>query len=717
MFKKAFALAILFSIIFQVQANEGMWLPLLIKRLNHVDMQKMGLQLTAEEIYSVNQSSLKDAIVVLNGGSCTAEMISKEGLMLSNHHCAFGVIQQHSSTEKDYLTDGFWAMDRSKELQAEGMTAGFLIRMEDVTSKVLANVTNEMSEQDRKSAIRTAMSELKKEAVGDTHFDVQIKSFFEGNEFYLFVYEIFRDVRLVGAPPSSIGKFGGDTDNWMWPRQTGDFSMLRVYADESGRPADYSASNKPYKPKHHLPVSIAGIKKNDFAMVMGYPGSTDRYLCSYGVKLATTLEQPAIVKIRGERLKILNTDMDASDKVRIQYASKYARVANYYKYFKGQTLGLKKLRVQNIKKAEEDEFTAWLKKDAKRKEQYGNAIPLLEKGYAELTKYKLSQTYLNECLFGAEVTLFSFRASRLSRALENENPDKLRVNRAVKDLKERAETFFKDYNPATDQKVFAALLEMYYNDIPTKMHGDVFQTIEKKFKGDFRKYAKHVFSKSIFTDQGRFDKFISNPKIKILKKDPAYIATNSFISNYRSNVSPVISDLYVQIEKGSRLYIKGMREMNPSKNYYPNANSSMRLSYGKVAGYKTSDNVFHDYYTTLSSLIEKEDPKNDEFIVPPKLHELYNKKDFGQYASDGVMPVCFITDNDITGGNSGSPVINGKGELIGCAFDGNWEAMSGDIAFEHNLQRCIVADIRYILFVVEKYAGAGHLVKEMTIVK
>ena len=694
-----------------------MWLPFLIKRLNYTDMQKAGLKLTPEEIYDVNNSSLKDAIVVLNGGSCTAEMISGKGLMLTNHHCAYGVIQENSSVDHDYLTNGFWATKMDMELPAEGMTAGFLVRMEDVTEKVLAELKGDMSEDERNAAIRNIASKLESSAVEGSHYDARVKSFFEGNEFYLFVYEVFRDVRLVGAPPSSVGKFGGDTDNWMWPRQTGDFSLLRVYAGADGKPADYSPDNKPMKPRHHLPISLNGVKKNDYAMVMGYPGSTDRYLCSYGVELAITKDQPAIVKIRERRLELMKQGMDQSDKIRIQYASKYARVSNYYKYFQGQTRGLKRLKVYDKKKAEEDAFEAWVAKDGRRKDVYGETIKLLADGYAELDKYKLAQTYLNEAIFGPELILFAYRAAGLKRALGAETVDPNRVNDQIQALKRRGQDHFKDYHAATDQKVFAALFEMYYQDLPKEFHSPTFAYVEKKFKGDFEAYAKYVFEKSVFTDQERFDAFLLKPSKKAIDKDPGYQAMKECLNFYRSEISSKLGPIYDKLDKGNRLYVKGLREMNPNKVYYPNANSTMRLTYGNVLDYFPRDAVYYNYYTTLSGVMEKEDPKNDEFIVPAKLRELYEKKDYGQYGENGEMHVCFITNNDITGGNSGSPVINGNGELIGCAFDGNWEAMSGDIAFEHQLQRCIAVDIRYVLFIIDKYAGATNLINEMTLVR
>lgn len=712
------ALAVwLLGINFVSLANEGMWLPMFISRLNYTDMQKHGLQLTAEEIYSINNSSLKDAIVMLSGGQCTAEVISKEGLLLTNHHCAFGAIQQNSSVDHDYLTDGFWAMNKGKELQAQGATASFLVRMEDVTEKVMAELNDEMSEEERDAAAYKIGQELAAEATKDTEYDARVKSFFEGNEYYLFVYETYRDIRLVGAPPSSIGKFGGDTDNWMWPRQTGDFSLLRVYTGKDGKPADFNEENVPMNPKHHLPVSLDGVKKDDFAMIMGYPGSTDRYLTSYGVRSAIELDQPARVKIRGKKLDVYKKHMDADKKVKIQYASKYAGVSNYWKYFIGQTAQLKNNKVIEKKQAEEKGFQDWLLTNAEAKGKYGESLDLIEKAYKELDKNQLVQTYLGEAVLGSEILLMGYRASGL-RAAAQKGADPKQLNQRIQAMKRRATSFYKDYDASTDKEVTAEVLKMYYNDIPKEKQPELFKKLVKKNKGDFNKLADYIFNKSIFASKEKLDAFLLKVDSKKMDKDPAISLAGAFLAKYRGDIMAQMSGAYDQLSKGNRLFVAGLREWQPNKKYYPNANSTMRLTYGQVLDYYPRDAVYYNFFTTLKGVIEKEDPTNDEFIVPAKLRSLYEKKDYGQYAAaDGKMHVCFLTNNDITGGNSGSPVINGKGQLIGCAFDGNWEAMSGDIFFEQNIQRTIVCDIRYVLFIIDKYAGAGHLVKEMTLVK
>jgi hypothetical protein len=697
-----------------LRANEGMWLPLLLN-MNEGDMQKLGLKLSADEIYSVNRSSLKDAIVSL-GGFCTGEIISGEGLLLTNHHCGYGAIQSHSSVENDYLTDGFWAMTREEELPNEGLFVRFLVRMEDVTAKVNAQLNAQMSEEERAKAIAAVTKQIAEEAKGNTHYDAMVKEYFEGNEFYLLVYETFTDVRLVGAPPESVGKYGGDTDNWMWPRHTGDFSLFRVYSGPDGKPAEYSKDNIPLKPKHHLPVSLQGVQEGDFAMVMGYPGSTDRYLTSYGIKQALDQTNPTRVKIREERLRILKEDMDADKDTRIKYASKYASVSNYWKYFIGQSEGLKKLQVLNKKQNLEKQFITWATANAERKKEYGEALSLIDKSYAESNDANLSYLYLIEAVFGSEIIRYANGFRSLEGALKSEKQEA--ITEAANALKERAPDYYKDYNAATDEKVMAALIEMYYEDVPKADHPEIFKTIENEYKGDFKKWADDMFDNSVFASQDKLMKFLDDPKLKTLQEDLAYVAAQSFMNNYYQNIRPKTTELYAMRDKGNRLFVKGLRQMMPDKKFYPNANSTMRLTFGTVGSYEPRDAVEYEYYTTMEGVMQKMDNSDPEFVVPDKLVELYNKKDYGQYTNkQGELPVAFITNNDITGGNSGSPVIDGEGRLIGLAFDGNWEAMSGDIAFEPELQRCINVDIRYVLFIMDKYAGAGHLVNEMTLVK
>ena len=716
---KKFFLPLLASVIlFQptTRADEGMWIPLLLKR-NEADMQKKGCRLTAEEIYNVNNSSLKDAIVSF-GGFCTAEAVSADGLLLTNHHCGFDAVQTHSSVDHDYLTNGFWAYSRDQELPNEGLTATFLIRMEDVTDAIMKALSDTMTETQRSAAITKAMKEITDAAKKDNHYEAFVRGFFSGNAYYLFVTEVFKDIRLVGAPPSAVGKFGGDTDNWMWPRHTGDFSMFRVYTAPDGKSAEYSKDNVPYHPKHFLPLSIAGYNKNDYAMVMGYPGRTDRFLTSWGVKMALDITSPTTVNIRDKKLSIIREDMSADAAIRIKYAFKYASSSNYWKYFIGQIKGLKRQRVYDKKKEEEAAFSVWVNADEKRKERYGKVLSDVEQSYSDARPYTLHRTYLNEGMFqGPEVLSLAFRFKALDELLKNKESKPEEIKKSAEELKETVTEFFKDYNLPTDKKLFSSLLKMFYDNVPKEQHSEIFQTVEKKFDGNFTSYANRVYDKTIFCDQARVDKFLSEPKAKTLAKDPAFIAMSSIYNNYFDKYSPKVRAAEQKRTKAMRLYVEGLMKMQDGRNFYPDANSTMRLSYGNVLDYIPADAAFYDYFTTTKGIIEKEDSANEEFVVPQRLRELCEKKDFGQYGKDGTLNVCFITNNDITGGNSGSPVINGKGELIGLAFDGNWEAMSGDIAYDSQLKRCINVDIRYVLFIIDKYAGAKNIIAELKIVK
>lgn len=712
--KKLFVLVAALLVTFTSRADEGMWLLMHLKKMNWEDMQKKGLKLTPEEIYDINKPGLKDAVVQL-GGFCTGEIISKDGLMLTNHHCAFDAIQTFSTVEHDYLTDGFWAMNKSQELNVPGLFCSFLVRMEDVTEKVLSAAGNATGDN-RENLVRKKSEELKKEATKGTHYTAEVKSFFDGNEYYLFVYETYNDVRLVGAPPSSIGKFGGDTDNWMWPRHTGDFALLRVYMSPDGKPAEYAPNNIPLKPRHHLPVSLKGVQQDDYAMIMGYPGSTDRFLTSYGVKQATETEQPARVKIRGTRLEIMKKDMDQSDKVRIQYASHYAQISNYWKYFIGQTRGLKRLKVYDKKKTEESAFAAWVSADADRKKRYGNVLMDIESAYTELDKVILPDVYFNECVFGIEINMLFIKLFPLYGSLKNTDITPEQLKAVTESVRPDIEEYFKNHNASTDINLMAAMLQLYHTDIPAEYHPKDLTDIHKKTKGNFQKWVQAYYAKSPFTDKARLDAFLLKPDLKKFESDPGFKLMMSFIDLYRT-YSEKTSNATNKLTEATRLYVEGLRKMLSDKKFYPNANFTMRLTYGQILSYVPQDGMMYNFYTTLDGIMEKEDPKNDEFVVPQKLKDLWMKKDYGQYGDNGVMKVAFISNNDITGGNSGSPVINAKGELIGCAFDGNWEAMSGDIAFEPNLQRTISVDIRYVLFIIDKFAGAKHLVDEMTLVK
>ena len=701
-----------------VKADEGMWLPQLLQSMNESDMKDCGLQLTAKDLYDVNNSSLKDAIVALNGGMCTGEMISSQGLMLTNHHCAFDVIQTHSTVDNDYLTDGFWAMTRDAELPNEGFSVSFLVSIESVTDRVLEDL-GEVTESERNTKLREIFNEISSEKIDGTDYNARVKSFFGGNEFYLMTYITYNDVRLVGAPPSSIGKFGGDTDNWMWPRHTGDFSLLRVYCAPDGSPAEYSEENIPYTPKHHLPIQLDGVDNGDYTMIFGFPGSTDRFLTSFGIQEALEQTNPTIVQIRSEKLAIMKSGMDANKKTKIQYASKYAGTSNYWKYYIGQSRGLKRMKVYDKKVEIENKFTDWVNSgDEQRYEKFGNTLNLIKEAYGQNRELNISRTYLNEAIFqGAEIMYFSFI---MNRKLANIPTDKEEKTMFMNEIREEAKEFYKNYNSTIDEELFSAMLEMYYYNVPQNQHPSVFKKIENQLLGfkalDFDYYAKDVFRKSIFSSEDKFMNFLENPHTMKLEKDPAYTTMMSIYDYYIEHHYAQRKSVRAKLDEGNRLFIAGLREMNPEENYYPNANSTMRVTYGNVGDYNPGDAMHYDFYTTIDGIIEKEDPTNDEFIVPEKLKELYEIGDYGQYADEnGNLRINFISNNDITGGNSGSPVINAWGEIVGTAFDGNWEAMSGDIAFENEIQRTISVDIRYTMFIIDKFAGATHLIDEMTI--
>ena len=720
-----FILAVLFAAPISLKADEGMWLPMFVKRLNEVDMQAAGLQLTAEELYSINNSSLKDAIVSFSG-FCTGEVISAEGLLLTNHHCGYGAIQDHSTVENDYLTDGFWAMDRSKELENPDLFVDFLIRMEDVTERILAVVNDEMTEAERAQAIDAEMKAIKTEATEGNSYICKVKSFYEGNEFYMFMYERFSDIRLVGAPPSSVGKYGGDTDNWMWPRHTGDFAMFRIYAAPDGTPAAYAEENVPLTKElreknnafyHHLPVSLEGVENDDFTMVWGYPGSTDRFLTSWGVEQMLDIKAPTIVDIRDLKLKIMKKHMDADPAVRIQYASKYAQTANYWKYFIGQSKGLKRLGVYEKKQAIEADFTAFANSSEANKAKYGEALSLIEQAYAASDATEKGANFLSEVgIRGTDVILFTYRANRMIEQLLG-TEDAEQKAALISQLQASAAEYFKNHNAALDEEQFAKLFAKYQAEVDASQHPSFFAHVNKKYKGDFAKFAAKMYEKSFFTDEARFNAFILAPNAKKLSKDLAAMSAASIIQSYFS-MGAVTAESDAMLGKGNRLFVDGLRKMDPDKVYYPNANSTMRTTYGTVGDYVPADAVHYDHVTTLEGVIEKYVPGDHEFDLPQGLIDLYDAKDYGQYADkNGDLIINFIHNTDITGGNSGSPVINAKGHLIGTAFDGNWEAMSGDIAFEPELQRTISCDIRYVLFIVDKYAGATHLIEEMDLVK
>jgi len=713
-------LALSFPALADNPPDEGMWLPLLLDRLNYVDMQKMGLHLTADELYSINHSSLKDAIVGLssNGGGqgffCTAEVVSEQGLIFTNHHCGFNSVQSHSTTEHDYLTNGFWAMNKKEELSNDRMCASFLVRVENVTDSVIPFLSDTLKETDRQAKFRVISNRMKKKAEENGKYDAAIQAFYSGNEYYLFVYKTYRDVRLVGAPPSSIGKFGGDTDNWMWPRHTGDFTIFRIYADSTGNPAKYSDKNVPLKPAYHLPISLKGIKKNDFAMIWGYPARTSRYLTSFGIDFNLAVQYPVLIDIYGKSLEVMKERMDVDKVVKIAYAANYAQTANTWKNFIGQAKMLKRNHVGEKKKELEADFTAWYSKDPALQKKYGHVLDDLKQAYAGLAKVALPMFYASSGASGLDIVQLAGRASSIEEAWKKK--DKAAITSAIEALKTSVPSMFKDKDQAIEKKKLAELLALYYRNVSSDEQPSIFKEITKKYGTDFTAYAADVYNTSIFASAEKLNKFLDNPKRKTLEKDLAWKLSQS-VSETAAKYSNAMTAMRNNVSAGNRLFVAGLREMDPGKKYYPDANSTMRMSYGKVLDYYPADAVHYNYITTLSGVMQKEDPSNDEFIVEKKLKDLYKQKDYGKYGENGEMIVCFLTTNDITGGNSGSPVINADGQLIGLAFDGNWEAMSGDIMFEPDLQRTINVDIRYVLFVIDKFAGATNLINELDLVR
>jgi hypothetical protein len=694
-----------------------MWIPLLLKKYNIEDMRKKGFKLTAEDIYSINNASMKDAVMIFGGG-CTAELISERGLIITNHHCGYSSIQSHSSLEHDYLTDGFWAMTDGQELSNPGLTVTFLIRMEDVTTQVLFGVDDKMTESVRNDIIKKNSSKIETQTNENGKYKTEVKPFFYGNQYYLFVQQEFKDIRLVGAPPSAIGKFGGDTDNWMWPRHTGDFSIFRIYVDKNNNPASYSPDNVPYKPKKSFPISLKGVKNNDFTMVFGYPGHTEEYIPSFAVKMITETENPAQIAVRQSKIDIIGADMEADPAVRIQYASKYAGIANYWKKWIGENRGLERLHAVEKKENFEKNFSNRVSADKNRKAKYGNLLPEYQTVYEKLTPFALASDYFYEAIWRCEIVQICTRAGNLTKSDD--------LPKQTESFRKYSGGFFKDYNQETDKKVFRKMIEMYYNNAGKEFQPEFFKFINtSEFLGieqneAFDLFTDYIYKNSVFTDKIKLNRFLDNltkDNLDSLLVDPAYRFYRDFTAFYVSKIRPEIDKSELKIDSLNRIYMKAQMEMDTSRIFSPDANMTLRVSYGQVAGYEPVDAVVYKYYTTLDGIIAKDNPKIYDYKVPQRLKDLYERKDYGQYAENGEMHVCFTASNHTTGGNSGSPVINANGELIGVNFDRNWEGTMSDIMYDPEQCRNISLDIRYALFIIDKFAGDTRLINEMKIVK
>lgn len=705
--------AIILFAITSAWAKEGMWIPTLLNKYNIEEMKQMGFRLTADDIYSVNHESMKDA-VVLFGSGCTGELISDQGLLITNHHCGFDAIQNHSSVEHDYLTNGFWARNKAEELPNPGLSVRFLNRMEDVTASVLSG-TNECPKDSVAVIINRNAKKIVNEAAEKGKYEAAIQALFYGNQYFLYVYQVFTDVRLVGAPPSSVGKFGGDTDNWMWPRHTGDFSYFRIYAGKDNQPAKYSPDNVPYKPKRFFKISVKGVQPEDFTMVFGFPGRTQQFLPSQAIRQIMEQSDPDKIKIRDLKLDLLNTDMEKDAKVRIQYASKYASTSNAWKKWQGEIKGLKRLDAISAKQKSEREFSQWVAADANRQKRYGNVLPELEKLYSQLETYAKPFDYYSEIIQrGTDLfSIVSLIEPVQARWTSLSATDQQRIQKAV-DTK--LTEHFGEYNQATDEKVFAELLRVYFRDIDPKFLPEDFKILMSKTTPE--NLIRKIYRKSSFSDPIRLKALTSGlnaKKFRYIANDPAVKLFRSLKKHYKTTVEPSYTSIQKHIDEAMRLYLAGIIEMNEEKPLWPDANKTLRVAYGKVEGYEPMDGVTYNYFTTLEGIMQKDNPAVYDYNVPQALRDLYQRKDYGRYGKNGTMNVCFTASNHTTGGNSGSPVLDAEGKLIGVNFDRCWEGTMSDLMFDPERCRNIVLDIRYALFITDKLAGAGYLLDEMEI--
>ncbi len=713
-------IGILVLFVFVSRSDEGMWLPLLLSsKINY--MQAMGLKLSAEDIYSINQPSLKDAIVLFGGG-CTGEIVSKEGLLFTNHHCGYSAIQSHSSLTSDYLTNGFWAMNKAEELPNPGLKVSILVKMEDVTDDVLKGVTNVMAEAERSKIIEKNISRIVKKAVENTHYEASVKSFYYGNEYYLVVYEVFKDVRLVGAPPSSIGKFGGDTDNWVWPRHTGDFAVFRIYADKNNQPADYSPNNVPYKPRKYLPISLKGYNEGDFTFVFGYPGNTNQYVPSYEINMVINYENPISVALREKKLSIIDNYMKKDKLIRIQYSAKYANIANFWKKMIGEAKGLKETDVINKKQFIETQFQQWANSLPERKDKYGELLSEFEVIYKQLLPINVALIYIVEAGLGVEIVKFAWSFNNLLVQSKKTDVKKKDIDDLLKTLKNNSVNFFKNYNSQVDKEIFIALMKEYYYNLPDKQYipSEISFNVSK-YKGDFNLWADKMYAKSLFTSYEKITKFLEKydkKQYKKIEKDPCFKLAKSIYDLYFNKLRDNRENLTVKLDSLQRIYMNGLKEMLVDKQFYPDANSTLRIAYGKIEGFSPADAIQYLVYTTTDGILQKEDTSIYDYIVDPKLKKLIYKKDYDKYVDkDGKMHVAFIASNHTTGGNSGSPVLNSEGQLIGINFDRCWEGTMSDYYYDISRCRNISLDIRYCLFIIDKFAGAGYLLDEMTLVE
>ncbi len=715
--KKHFLLLVItLSFIARGFADEGMWLPQLLAALNEKEMKRMGMKINASDIYSISKGSLKDAIVSF-GGFCTAEVISDKGLLLTNHHCGFDAIQNHSSLQNNYIRDGFWAYNNGQELQNPGLFATFIISIDEVTATVLNGITTSMSERERQSAIDKNIDGYKKNIKKESYQDIVIRPFFEGNKYFMFITETYKDVRLVGAPPSSIGNFGKDTDNWMWPRHTGDFSMFRIYAGKDNKPADYSAGNVPYKPKRSLNISLDGMKEGDFTMVFGFPGRTTEYLHSAAVEQIMNVSDPAKIAIREKALDVLNSFMRKDEQIKIQYAAKYAGIENAYKKWKGEVLGLRSSNAVGKKQELEGSFEKIVLSQPAMNIAYADLLKKLKQAYADIEPYALARDYYNEII--SKIELFGIAANANS-VVTAFTKDEATYKKAVIDISEKLNGTFAEYNPSVDQKLFEVLMEMYVNNQKGENVSPLLKKLLAENSNSYAALAKSIYGQTALTDLNKTKNLINGVAtsgIQTVTNDAAAALYSDIFKTYVTTVSPKLNEIQNTINQLQRSYMQAQMDVFTKKVFYPDANSTLRLTYGNVKGYTARDAVQYNFYTYLDGVMEKYKPGDYEFDVPQKLIDLYTKKDFGQYGVNGKQPVCFIAANHTTGGNSGSPALDAYGNLVGLNFDRVWEGTMSDINYDKNICRNIMVDIRYVLFIVDKFAGAKNIIAELKLVK